>query len=79
VLLTASGLLLRSFEKMRAVDVDFRPDHTLTALYGLPSYQYRTQASIDTDWQSFNDIDGTTNNPWDLTSVAILVAWGPFS
>jgi predicted permease len=48
VLLTASGLLLRSFEKMRAVDVGFRPDHTLTALYGLPSYQYPTQASIDT-------------------------------
>jgi predicted permease len=48
VLLTASGLLLRSFEKMRAVDVGFRPDHTLSALYGLPSYQYRTQASIDT-------------------------------
>jgi predicted permease len=47
VLLTASGLLLRSFEKMRAVDVGFRPDHTLTALYGLPSYQYPTQASID--------------------------------
>ena len=48
VLLTASGLLLRSFEKMRAVDIGFRPDHTLTALYGLPSYQYATQASIDT-------------------------------
>jgi predicted permease len=48
VLLTASGLLLRSFEKMRAVDLGFRPDHTLTAVYDLPSYQYRTQASIDT-------------------------------
>ena len=47
VLLTVSGLLLRSFEKMRAVDIGFRPDHTLTALYGLPSYQYPTQASID--------------------------------
>jgi len=47
VLLTASGLLLRSFEKMRAVDIGFRPDHTLTALYKLPRYQYPTQASID--------------------------------
>lgn len=47
VLLTASGLLLRSFEKMRAIDVGFRPDHTLTALYALPGYEYRTQASID--------------------------------
>ena len=48
VLLTASGLLLRSFEKMRAVEIGFRPDHTLTAVYELPGYQYRTQASIDT-------------------------------
>ena len=47
MLLTASGLLLRSFEKMRTVDIGFRPDHTLTAFYGLPRYQYRTQASID--------------------------------
>jgi predicted permease len=47
VLLTVSGLLLRSFEKMRAVDIGFRPDHILTALYALPRYQYSTQASID--------------------------------
>jgi hypothetical protein len=38
VMLTTSGLLLRSFEKMRAVDVGFRPGHTLTALYELPQY-----------------------------------------
>jgi putative ABC transport system permease protein len=48
VLLTVSGLLLRSFEKMRAVDVGFRPDHTLSARYVLPEYQYTTQAGIDT-------------------------------
>ena len=47
VLLTVSGLLLRSFEKMRAVDTGFRPDHTLTAVYSLPGYQYPTQASAD--------------------------------
>ena len=47
VLLAASGLLLRSFEKMRSVDVGFRPDHTLTALYELPQYQYATQAGVD--------------------------------
>jgi predicted permease len=51
VLLTVSGLLMRSFEKMRAVDVGFRPDHTLTASYALREYQYTTQASID----SFNE------------------------
>ncbi len=47
VLLIASGLLLRSFEKLRAVDLGFRADHMLTASYGLPQQQYSTQASID--------------------------------
>jgi predicted permease len=35
-LLTASGLLLRSLEKMRDVKLGFRPDNTLAALYVLP-------------------------------------------
>jgi predicted permease len=47
VLLVASGLLLRSFEKMRAVDLGFRPDHVLTAAYSLPRAQYATQAAVD--------------------------------
>jgi len=47
VLLAASGLLLRSFEKMRKVDLGFRPDHVATASYSLPQKQYSTQASID--------------------------------
>jgi len=47
VLLVASGLLLRSFEKMRAVDLGFRPDHTLTAAYSLPRLQYGTQPAVD--------------------------------
>jgi putative ABC transport system permease protein len=47
VLLTASGLLLRSFDKMRSVDLGFRSDHTLTASYGLPHQNYATQAAVD--------------------------------
>ena len=47
VLLTASGLLLRSFEKMRQVDLGFQPDHTLVATYNLPKKQYATQPAID--------------------------------
>ncbi len=50
-LLVASGLLLRSFEKMRAVNLGFRPDHVLSASYSLPRQQYATQAAID----EFND------------------------
>jgi predicted permease len=51
VLLTASGLLLRSFEKMRTVDLGFRPERVATAAYSLPQQQYSTQASVD----AFND------------------------
>lgn len=48
VLLIASGLLLRSFQNMRNVDLGFRPSHTLIATYSLPQKQYATQPSIDT-------------------------------
>jgi predicted permease len=51
VLLVASGLLLRSFEKMRAVNLGFRPDHVLTASYSLPQKQYASQPAVD----EFND------------------------
>jgi putative ABC transport system permease protein len=47
VLLTASGLLLRSFEKMREADPGYRPDHTLVASYNLPREQYATQTAVD--------------------------------
>jgi predicted permease len=40
-------LLLRSFEKLRSVDLGFRTDHMLTASYGLPHQQYSTQAAVD--------------------------------
>jgi predicted permease len=47
VLLTGSGLLLRSFDKLRKVDLGFRADHLLTASFGLPAHQYSTQKSVD--------------------------------
>ena len=48
ILLTTSGLLLRSFSNMSAVDLGFRPDHVTTASYSLPQKQYSKQAQIDT-------------------------------
>jgi predicted permease len=47
VLLSASGLLIRSFEKMRSVDLGFRPQHVTTAVYSLPRKQYSTQPAVD--------------------------------
>jgi predicted permease len=52
VLLTASGLLLRSFQKMRSVQLGFRADHMLTGSYNLPRQHYSTQPEID----AFNSI-----------------------
>jgi predicted permease len=51
VLLAASGLLLRSFEKMRSVDLGFRPERVATAAYSLPQKQYSTQPAVN----AFND------------------------
>ena len=48
VLLASSGLLLRSFRKMAAVNLGFVPDHVTTAEYSLPKEQYSTQARVDT-------------------------------
>lgn len=47
VLLAAAALLLRSFEKMRSVDLGFRPEHVLAAAYSLPKQQYPNQAAIN--------------------------------
>jgi putative ABC transport system permease protein len=48
LLLTTSGAFLRSFQKMRAVDPGFRPDHVLVAGYQLPLKQYPSDVSLDT-------------------------------
>ena len=48
VLLIASGALLRSLQKMHAVDPGFHPAHVLVAGYQLPLNQYSTSASAET-------------------------------
>jgi len=48
VLLTASGLLLRSFSRMSEVNLGFRPDHVTVAIYALPGKEYPKQAQVDT-------------------------------
>jgi putative ABC transport system permease protein len=46
VLLTLSGVFLRSLRNMQAVDPGFRADHALIAGYKLPLAQYATEASV---------------------------------
>ena len=71
VLLSASGLLLRSFEKMRSVDLGFRPEHVTMASYSLPQKQYAKQSQIDTFnrdlLQRLNQLPGVTSSG--LTSM----------
>jgi putative ABC transport system permease protein len=47
VLLTVAGALLRSFQRMRAVDPGVQPDQVLVASYQLPLNQYSTYAAAD--------------------------------
>ena len=51
VLLTASGLLLRSFQQMQAIDPGFQADQALAAAYSLPHEKYSKQALVN----EFND------------------------
>ncbi len=51
VLVAASGLLLRSFEKMREVALGFRPENVVIASYSLPRQQYGSQLAVS----GFND------------------------
>ena len=68
LLLTVSGALLRSFQKMLAIDPGFRPDHVLVATYQLPLRQYPTDASVNTFNQAV--MENLSNKPG-LTAVGI--------
>ncbi|HEY6852105.1 MAG TPA: ABC transporter permease [Terracidiphilus sp.] len=52
VLLVSSGLLLRSFAKMLAVDPGFQSSHVLTASLALPTLDYPNQQKVDTFFAS---------------------------
>ena len=68
VLLTVSGMFLRSLQKMQEVDPGFRPDHALVAGYQLPVQQYPTATFV----ANFNRavVDQLSNKPG-VTAAAI--------
>jgi predicted permease len=68
MLLTVSGMFLRSLQKMMAVNPGFRSDHALVAEYQLPLQQYPTTASVDTFNRSV--IDQLSSKPG-VSAVAI--------
>jgi predicted permease len=71
MLLTVSGVFLRSLQKMQAVDPGFRADHALIASYRLPRSQYPTDASVDNFYRSV--IDHLSSKPG-VMGVAITNA-----
>ena len=52
VLVNTSVALVRSYQKMLAVDPGFRPDHVLVAGYQLPLLEYPTRTAADAFHQS---------------------------
>ncbi len=55
LLLIASGLMVRSFQKMRDVDPGFNPDSVLTFRIGLPDRAYPTRAAAVAAHQAILD------------------------
>jgi putative ABC transport system permease protein len=78
VLLTISGVFVRSLQKMQEIDPGFRADHALIARYQLPLAQYATAASVEV----FNGsvVDQLSSKPG-VTAVAVsnAVAASDFS
>jgi putative ABC transport system permease protein len=46
MVLIAAGLMIRSVQRLRAVDAGFRPTETLTFRIGLPAAEYPTRAAV---------------------------------
>jgi predicted permease len=60
MLLIGAGLMLKSFEKLRAVDPGFVPDRLITIRFSLPSQRYKTPAQIASFYRDVLDRVRTT-------------------
>jgi putative ABC transport system permease protein len=78
VLLTTSGVFLRSLKKMQGIDPGFRADHALIARYQLPLAQYASAASVEVFNRSV--VDHLSSKPGVLAvAVSNAVAASDFS
>ncbi|HEY4130936.1 MAG TPA: ABC transporter permease [Gemmatimonadaceae bacterium] len=74
VLLTGAGLLVRSFERMRAVDLGFDPRNTLTVNVALPAARYTSAA----DMRDFHARVLANLNAIPGVESAGAINWAPF-
>ncbi len=75
VLLTTSGLLMRSFARQRQADIGIRSDHLLTSRLNLPAQQYR---SSDAQTRFLRDLLGRIGEDRRVVSAAVFTELPPY-
>ena len=76
VLLTGAGLLLRSFQQIRAIDLGFEPDNTFTFFVDLPEHTYADVGPMQALHRRV--LDGLKRIPGvEAAGAANLEAFGP--
>jgi putative ABC transport system permease protein len=73
MLLTGAGLLLRSFQRLRSIDLGFHPEHVMSVTVDLPATTYRTAAAM----QSFHDRTLAALSRLPATAAVGAVNWRP--
>jgi len=73
MLLTGAGLMLRSFQRLRAIDLGFHPEHVMSVTVDLPNTKYRDAAAM----QDFHDRTLAALGRVPATAAAGAVNWRP--
>lgn len=67
-LLTSAGLLLRTFENLRHVNLGIQPSHVLTASVKLPGARYKT---LNQSWEFYNQLQQKVGASPGVRAVAL--------
>jgi predicted permease len=73
MLLTGAGLMLRSFQRLRTIDLGFHPAHVMSMTVDLPETKYRDAAAM----QAFHDRTLAALTELPQTLAAAAVNWRP--